>query len=374
MYRYLLLLITLFNTSVAASNAATLKCNDRIAQAPINVNDPDYGRWLLELARTHMLAEDKLTCDPFIDFEKSVASFDYIGVSFYFGKASNQYTDKQIRLIRYNFQASHIMLTDMIDDFTLRVSLFRIEGKTNFVLKRLRQYDVTIPKNEAKKHQTSVFLKYLSLISPNSFTIGSTQTRVVMELDENYSEYDTIQKSVIPKIVSSVSFNKIDNSYAYNMFDASGSLFPGQFFFGLDQITKIRKKDTQFSIDEETETLHVSIYGTCPNINALGTLHTPIGATYISAGVGPCILHKRIEDEKAKLDIDLAYRFVLGHRVFFTKKYFTFLEVDTLYFQRRLYESEHAKSSTISRATLGLGMYVADAESRFLSIFQAIGL
>jgi len=356
----------------APLNAIT--CNDRIAQAPIAVDDPDYGRWLLEQARDHILSVENLKCDPFVDFEKSVDSFDYIGVSFYHNKPSHRYTTKQIRLIKQTFNATYILKAKLHTPTVLSVNIYRIEGDYDLRLEKTKHYEFFIEIKKSKNHQAPQFLKYLSLMSPNSFTLGSTYTEVSMDLPDEYQEIDSTQKSALPKIISSISFNKIDNSYAYNMFDAGASLFPGQFFFGLDQRTKIARRDSPSTDDDAIKTLRVSIYGICPNINALGTIHTPLGATYTSIGYGPCILHKRVDDENPKFSIDLATRFVMGHRVFFTKKYFTFLEFDYLFFNNHLYRSNFAKSRTITRGTLGLGMYVPDAESLFLKGFETLGL
>ena len=84
-------------------------CPKQVVQAPIRTDDPDLSRWLLEQARQHVIESLYPGCDPFIDFEKTVDLFDYIGLGFFFSQEPSTLSFKRIQFF-YESQQFELMM------------------------------------------------------------------------------------------------------------------------------------------------------------------------------------------------------------------------------------------------------------------------
>jgi hypothetical protein len=360
-------------------SALAVTCLDRISQAPVDFDDPMYGRWVAQQVEAEVIRQENLDCNVFSNFELDLEFYDFIGMTFFFTRSPASLGQRQLAMLKARVPARYFLfVTGDQASGNFFGKLYRLDGEIkpktlNLVFMRTYKFALNAKAGESTK--TSAFYRNLALIAPNSVNIGFSDTEVTLDLKEGYGQIETSNVGAVPPILSSISISRIDHSATYNTWDIAGSLFPGLFFFGINQYTTIYKMaEDKEPEDSEKTRLHMQAYGSCGNLNAMGTVHSPIGATYGMIGYGPCFMLTRKEDEPSRVRLNLAGRLQVGHRVFLIRRLFTYFEVDTLYFSESLYHSEYGKSARISRGMLGFGWYIPDAGSAFVKTSQYVGL
>ena len=181
----------------------------------------------------------------------------------------------------------------------------------------------------------------------------------------------------LPPIISSLSLSNITPASGFNLWDYAFSIFPGNYLFVIDQDTDIVTNGYGTHPNDappsDRTSLHIQTRGASGNINAQMDLHSPIGTSYASFGVGPCLTQTLSSDEKWDTRLQMSWRYLVGHRVFMTKQSFLYLESDELYFpNERLYRSGNISTSYLIRSSVGLGWYVSDSSGLFLGAWKSL--
>ena len=349
--------------------AAAADCRIRIAIAPPRVEDTHYGRWLVKQTIPTLRELVASDCEPLIDYESTINNFDFIGISYFFGRNLRLMQQKQREYLITETQANRLLSIEVTTKGVV-ATLYLLTAQSP--LKKLFSFSVPISKESKKAQKSAWLLRYLALLTPNAFSLGFNSTQVSIEADKEKYEEDTRLIGVLPPLLSSMTFNKIEHPLAYQVMDYSFSLFPGAYFFGINQITDFRLIDPSMASEQLPEllTARVNAYGACNNINGQVSLFWILGTSYSSLGLGPCIYRLQTDSNPPGYFGAFAWRFVLGHRVFMSQNIFTFFEADILNFDRELYRTDLIHSRTISRGTLGVGWYVPDVESVFLDVFE----
>lgn len=349
----------------AHTKGHALSCLDKVAIAPPQVADPVLGDWLVEEAKHKLLSANGLTCQVFLDYEQTVRYFDYVGMSSYFRVPPDKLKKKQILFLKEHLAATQFMFLDFIAPTSLLyIKLYEVKQVDELVfLKATESHQLELAAAEVKAQKASVS-SLAALLTPNMLAMGFSDTVISLEIDGQYEEDSSEVKGMLPPIISSVSFSKVDHPIGYANFDLGLSLLPGVFLYSIDQVTKAKNQQTG-----DTATFHMQAHGACGNVNAEANLYWTMGTTYVSYGFGPCWSYLRQEGDSPHGSLNVAGRILGGHRVFVSERWLLYLEFDALEFSNRIYDNRLAHSNRITRMMFGLGWYVFDAErqvSKFL--------
>jgi hypothetical protein len=344
-------------------------CANQVAVVPPLVRDPVLGRALVSQVLEQLKDETLVQpCFLFQEFEESLDAFDYVGLNFYFSVDPEALGASQVRKLQKSLTATHLLFI-RYDPASLRAYAYIYEMVAEGELELKTSQRLKLQRVPLVAAETPTYLRALGLLTPNSVSLGFSQTTVDMDLREDLEKLSDKDRGGLPPILSSISFNKISHRDGFGLFDVGLSVFPGTFLFAINQDTVVAKK-TLPQTQEEFATLHVEAYGTCTNLNGEFALYSPLGTTYLSAGYGPCLLGVGKEQQDAIITLNLAGRPKFGHRIFTSQDLYLYLEFDALVFAERIYDSELAHSTSILRAVMGLGWYLTDVESLFIKTWK----
>ncbi|MCX6119432.1 MAG: hypothetical protein NT027_17985, partial [Proteobacteria bacterium] len=354
---------------------ATKKCLARLAISPPLVLDTYLGESLVLDAQKVLSSLHIDQCDrqEFVDQDMSRPIFEHLGITNYFDKDLRKLNVEQLEYIQEELNATHVV-TIKVNKKKKNIELFLAKfivkwGEVALSLpKKIGEMDY---KNQIENApRAPELLSYLALLTPNTVTIGSGQTEVAMKLEPGYIESSTRTRGLLPPILSSIGFNKIEHYRAFDIFDANLSLFPSSFLFAIDQTSVINSPKLSAQAADQFTELSVKMYGGCTTFNGQVAGHSPIGTTYLALGIGPCLFQNQREDRDAIIYFDAASRIIFGHRAFFTDRYYFFLEVDQVTFtSTKIYKNDIASAKSVSRGNFGIGWYVADFERKYTSFW-----
>ena len=330
---------------------------------------------LVRLVQLELQAYYGLNCSRpvFVNDNTARAAFDYVGITTFFTRRLENLSPRQVSMVREETQATVLIVPQYQQkQQRLKIVLWRINSDNTLRRIGLRFTNISDRELNSLPHSPAL-LNLLALLTPNTMTLGFVKTEVngfeSTRESSLWEHRETRLRSNLPRIISSIGFNKIDHPKAFNIFDWSGSLFPSTYLFAIDQESTFVRKDQAPDLNADIRKATVEIYGSCTNLIAMGSFYSILGTTYLAIGYGPC-LHWRKEDRgHADWTIDFANRIIFGHRIFVTQDWYVFFEGDQLNFSKFLYKSDLVKSRSIGRANLGIGWYLPDVETRYTKAF-----
>jgi hypothetical protein len=222
-------------------------CN--IAIAPIETNDAQINK-ILSTRLQGSIKEKLSTLDSkcenaeFSDYQGTQDAFDRVGVNSFFGRALTSLSKAQLKYVYQELGAIYVVeVIYTRESDLLEAQIFKLFGQ----LGRIKQTaKLELKKSEliSKEDVTPAHLNFLSKLTPNSAVFGITNSDLYFEFEEPWSSAGSEQRRVLPKIVSSVGFEKIEHYRTYSLFDYGGSIFPSSFFFGVDQKENAKNRNT----------------------------------------------------------------------------------------------------------------------------------
>jgi hypothetical protein len=343
----------------AWSAPAVSICKKKILIVPAPINDPKFNSWLIQQAKTAFLKSHNLKCNPFYNVNVSAEQYDFLGLHARNPKVAKS---RQLEIIKERTNLDQMLFLNYKkrkENAKLEIELFDVvaDEDNDLTLERVDGLLITLkPETVAKKRSSFLRQAFLYLM-PNAFSLGGTTTTASMDLAEGYVEESSVNRSTLPTFLSSIQLGQITHPDSYGLFDFSYSLYPGVFFVALDQYTTIRKT-AEPGLGEE-QSLHVQAFGANLNLNAEATFHSPIGATYISLGIGPTYFaHRQENEDEGAIFSPFDTRLRLGHRAFVTKNLFLSFDFDQVIMRDNIYDRENlAKSNSLVRASASIGWY-----------------
>lgn len=358
----------------------TLAClpTARAAIAPPLTRDTELGDALVEVVAKELIARHSLICDTknIINQDEARKAFDLIGMSSYFTLAPERIYSSQIKFLMESLAASHIIfVTPNKDKNLIHIDIRAIENMEDneSLSKTIQEFDLHYNESTQFLPKTPKIIRLLALLTPNSVTLGNGRAKVNLDILAPYQEVSKSMRGSLPPIISSISFDKIEHYRTYRRSDYGGSFFPSTFLFAINQDHELERGDLPASDPGHSATLHIEAYGGCVTAMAQGSIHTPIGTT--SAGIGPgfCLLQKRMDQRNPVAYGTLAIRSILNHRAFINDQWYVYMETDNVSFEGfSLYKSSIAHADSVTRASVGVGYYLADFEHTYTGFWQSL--
>lgn len=338
-------------------HAATPLCaQQKILIVPPPLPDYKLSGWFMQQAKTSYLRSKKLKCGPFFKKDVSTEIFDFFGMD-----ARNPETieSRQLEFIKERTAADQLMFlsVDPVKKSLVALNVYKlIEDDSGVKIVDAGDYEMELEPRAVAKQRSNPLRLLLPYLTPNALSFGVSNVTASLFLTDRYREVSTVNRSTLPAIISSIQISKIEHPDSFGLFDYSFNIFPGLFFFAIDQYTTIEDQATEVP---EYQTLHLQAIGANANLNAELTLHSPIGATYISAGAGPSYYARKQDDDDPRSVISpFDYRFRIGHRSFFTKNLFIAFDFDQIFLSHELYHNDDiVKQTNLVRGSATLGWY-----------------
>lgn len=347
----------------SASHVAVAACTDRVVLAPPPVDDWKLAVWLSSEVSQAVLKQEKDPCWLILPYRKTSAAFDMVGSTTSFPRDPTELGPRQLKFLVSHVAATHVLFMAAPDDDGLVVArLFAISEKWRLTAAKV--YRIALKPKSIDEHRAGVLPRLFAKLAPNSVMAGFTKTDVYFDVNAAYSERKITTHGTIPPLLSSFAVTRVEHRRGFGLFDYAGSIFPGQYFFGIDQDNSYRRKP-EFAGNPaypEALDLHIETYGACGSFNAQASLFSPIGTTSVGVGWGPCLLWLRTRDRDAVWYVRTAMRFFMGHRVFISDQFFLSLDWDSLVFDKALHKSPFANAEQVERVGFALGWYVPDSE------------
>jgi hypothetical protein len=380
----LLFLLTLALQPEVIQAVDRKSCTTIMMVAPVSTSDALQSADLTEIVRRAVAKQYLPGCPGLrlVAQEDARIFFDYVGMSAFFSRPMERLSTWQVEFLRQETGATRFA-SGVWNKARRSIDVTVWNITRNSRLNVAGTFTIELGASEVGAVRSSPWiLNELAWLTPNSFTIGFGQTSVYAfdsrKIPAEWKESGTSVYSKLPQIISSIGFNKIDYPTTFDGIDLTGSLFPGTYFFAIDQETSfVRTPDPKTggytaSRPFDTRTIAVEIYGACTNAMALGNMHTVLGTTYAGLGIGPCIHWRKEDNGQGIWTIDLGYRGLLGQRVFVAKNSYIFFESDFMVFTKDVYDSEVGKSNQLGRGILGWGTYVPDVEHQYTTFVRDV--
>ncbi len=353
--RKILMLLALFLSMQEAALAGP--CKNKILVVPPPIRDPAFNGWLIGQAQSSYIRFRKFACDPFLSIESTASHFDYLGQLV---RKPSTIRPRQLEFVKERTNADQLIFLELDSRkkpiLKMRVyDLLDIEGHLS--LRQIDDLEVLLDPKATKQKRSSIIGSAFRFLLPNAFSLGVSDVRADMDLVPGYKEISNVNKSSIPAFLSSIQISQINHPDSFGLFDITFTLYPGMFLFALDQYTTIRNKlDTEAG---EDRVLHLQALGANFNLNGEITVHSALGASYFSLGIGPSyFIAKQDDDEQQTVFSDYDFRVKVGQRAFILKNLFMSLELDQMVLRRYLYYSENlAKTQYITRLSASIGWY-----------------
>ena len=361
----------LFFLLMAESGLAA--CPQKVAIAPAPTDDWFLASWLSTEVSSILTVKEKGRCWTFRSLDLTSKAFDVVGSTTGFPRQANQLGQRQVDYLREVLEVTHLLFIDYPQtNNRVKVHLYAINKNDKLLLEKT--YDLTIEQKLIEANSSSSLLRFLARVTANALTTGYSNTDVYFDVDKRFGEGTIKSKGFLPPLVSSVALSRIEHRRGYGLFDYAGSIFPGGYLFGIDQINTYYRLDDKPNADQVPETLNLNIetYGSCATGNAQGSLFSPLGTTFVGIGIGPCVVWLKSLDRQALWYGKTAVRYFFGHRVFFTDHIFFELNWDSLVFHQELQKTDYAIARQVERFGLALGWYIPDSERLASSLWRQI--
>lgn len=353
---FLLFMIAAWTLSWQSTGLAAVPCKKMILVAPPPMADLKLSGWLMQEAKAAYFRSMKWDCAPF--YKKSVSSelFDYLGTD---ARDPNTIQTRQLEFIKERTGAGQIMFLSFESKRSiLKLSLYNLVEEDGEDLKAVidGEFEIDVDAKAVSDRRANILRFVMPYLTPNSFSLGLSSVKAVVRPAEGYEETYSVNRSTLPAFISSIQITKIDHPDSFGLFDISFSIFPGFFFFALDQYTGVQNTNAP---GDSRQTLHMQAFGSNANLNGELTVHTPIGSSYFSVGAGPSYYAQKQENEEPKTILspfDLRVR--AGHRAFVTKNAFFSLDADQMFLSKNLYFEEGvAEAKSLIRLSASIGWY-----------------
>ena len=392
--------VLLFGAAPAVlATGIEVECSHRIIVIPPHVSDAILAETLAERVMTHYstIIKKKLysdDCKPFFDYQETTDEMDRIGFTSNFQPSLVKIKPRQLRLIHERTEFTHFLEIETNDpeiSELYQVTNPQIQLRINYYAVNLAQEtlvligsdQILIERSQVSKHDynASILSRWLSRITPNSVAIGSGSSRFRPEFDSPVADkLDVVglhSHGVIPPIISSTLFTRVEHPDGYRLFDYEFSVFPATQILFINQDIRLKRTSLGYSNSNSPEPisfhdLTLKFTAACTEVSGQVSLFSLIGTTYAALGVGLCVIHNESEGKFAQNYIDNSYVIQFGHRVFLSKKYFLSFETENLGWGHKIYKSDIASINSMSRATVALGYYVADAEGIFARTWKKV--
>ena len=371
------LIAVLSPSTVMASEGKT--CTTIMMVAPVATSDAWKSMDLTEHVRRATAKQYLPGCPGlrFVAQEDARIFFDYVGISAFYARSLQSLSTWQVGFLREETGATRFV-SGTWNETTRSIDVTVWRSNQNSRLNVVGTFTIELSASETGALRSSPqVLNLLAWLTPNSFTLGFGQTSVYAfdanKVPAEWRESGTTVHSKLPAIISSIGFNKIDYPTSFDGLDLTGTLFPGTYFFAIDQETNFfRTPDAVTGTYSEarpfeTRKIYVEIYGACTNAMALGNMHTILGTTYAGIGIGPCLHWRREDQGKGLWTIDIGFRGIMGQRIFVAQNSYIFFESDFMVFLQNVYDSDVGSSNQLGRGILGWGWYIPDVEHQYTS-------
>ncbi len=191
----LVFLIAAFTTP----HLLAIDCDDAIAFAPISSNSFKTSAVL----RTHVLKKlekdfDDLNCPlPVLPESQSDSAFDILGQTRLFFRNLEHLSDDQIRFVRNETKADHILQAEWTEGHQLSIKIYYIRKDDS--LKTIYKSQVWLSLQEVEKLKHRSGLDWLTLMVPNAVTFGFTSTSVYNSSRvPEYQDFSSKRRSILP--------------------------------------------------------------------------------------------------------------------------------------------------------------------------------
>jgi hypothetical protein len=259
------------------------------------------------------------------------------------------------------------------------VTVYRYEVEEK-ILVRISEDLVLLQQDQSRQPILSTLPRLLSRMTPNTVTVSLSGTGRDPDYEDSemnrYDVKDVKNYGILPPIISSMQFTRVEHPDGYRMFDYEGSIFPSTYLLLVNQRASVFKRgnNTYESISTSGKEKNVSIVFTaaCTHAVAQLSLFSPLGTTYMSLGPGLCLIHNESAGRPSNNYLDNDFVIKYGHRAFITSQFYFGLDADQVIFGNRVYRRDGIQVSSLSSASFLIGYYVPDAEGIFGRTWKAL--
>ena len=365
--------LCLWTARAFADDEPLRNCFSKLIIAPPHTSDSLRADALADSIQAALAQRSSLVCDAsnVIPQDLSRPIFDKFGITSHFAVQPDRIYPEQIEYLSQELGATHFVSVALNKkNDVVHVEVRKIQEDYSLA-KPLLKFDLPYAATVSPLESSNKWVRLLAPLSANSVTVGTVDTHLEISLENGYGKVADHTRGVLPPLISSISFSKIEHYRAFKEFDYSGSIFPSTFFFGIDQDTDVEKLDKSLTDPTRYSTLHVEAYGGCTTVLAEGSLHSPIGTTYGGVGFGPCIVQKRQERREPVVYGTTAFRVEFGHRAFMNESWFFYFNIDAVNFSgTSIYQSDVGKTNSVTRSGVGIGYFIADTEHLFSTFWR----
>ncbi len=344
------LILLLFALAFFSSGAKALSCKDNVGVVPPAVSDQAYADRLIEATRPAALARYKIACAVFLPPAENKKAFGTLGISSYHSLPAERLLPEALTYLVQKTTLTHIVFLSLNAQLQLmQAALYRLESNEGGV--KLQLIDTfPIPQQD---RSSSWIEANMWRLRPNAFT-SLAPSRSLMYKARDASRTEILKLGPSPSVLGGFSFSNVEHPAAVGRYAYSFGLSPmatGYFFqqnFYRDFETLFRKKVGR---------LDMSIG--CSGASVDGTFHSPLGASYLSFSLAPCLMHGRRSSVDPKTwELSALARVIAGHRTFIYKNDFIFYEWARVRFASTFYEARDGTIDSFDEWAFGAGVFI----------------
>jgi hypothetical protein len=303
-------------------------------------------------------------CDSIVNFDKSNEVFTFLNISHDDPTHPSKFGASQLSFLKEKTEATHLVrLAYRVrgSDLVIGSEIYRIEPLKR---ERLKKVDDTVKarlarRNPFKAAKKRAFTLRLFSLLPNAFTGGYSSSTIInqRELDGDVTIVSQRENTVLPPILSAFSATSVEHPYGFDTWDISARPFISfnAHYFDTSYVFRHRLIDSSGEEIPLETTYNLIIGIVSPNINYEVSLHTIIGATYLSigAGLGAYVWRDSFNNGSGILP---SLRLGIGHRVFVNEQWYIDGSISALGVDTDI-ENEVMKFQQIDTASLILGYF-----------------
>ena len=346
---FFLLLLTLAPV-IYSTPARSLTCRDNIAIVPPDVKDKLYADSLITVTRKAFLEREKLACEPFLTLIENNKAFSTLGITSYQSVQAEHLSSAALHFLAKKVTLTHIAFLSLTADLrSIKVVVYAID--------QTREQETLAPADEiliplVSQHRSSWMAVNLWRIRPNAITTNSP-TRTLNFQSKTSGRTEGMKQDLSVNSLGSGTIATIEHPAKFGRFGwsfglsplASGYIFAGKFYRNPTALYRenVGRLDT---------------FSGCAGASVDASFHSPLGASYFSYSIAPCLMLRRNMKAKRIFEVAGMDRPTIGQRAFFYKNDFIFLERSRVRFTSPIYEASNGKIYSFDETLLGFGVFI----------------
>jgi hypothetical protein len=387
-------------TTSLAGSPFQPKCTDRIIVFPPKTSDPILAEKMSRIVMADYLkswskAVDIEECPLFIPYDLSVEELDYLGSTANFQRDAASMTYRQISKMIDRTAAKYVLAIHFDEKilasppkdkrWLILESLLYKPSDDEASLILVDHRPIRADLRQITTGRLPYWGRLLSRMTPNSIGLSPSVSpfRPAEFRSKNGRKYDISEfhhHGLLPPIISSTQFTRVEHPDGYDVFDYELSLFPSTRLLFFDQDMMLRgvpnnpESATADVVLTDNRSVRLRVAAGCTYATGQISLFWLLGTTYFAGGLGPCLMHNESTGRHSVNYFDWSSVIQVGHRIFFNKSWFVATEAESVRFGRKIYDDKTISIVSTNHSYVLWGYYVADAEGIFARTWRRIGL